>query len=107
MKNIGLCDKDLLEISSVLASFPEVERAVLYGSRAKGNFRPGSDIDLTLEGDGLSFHSLLNVAGALDDTFLPYLFDVSIRSQIQDESLQDHIRRVGVVLYERPQADAG
>ena len=99
--NHGLTDGTVAEIQAVLAQFPEVERAVLYGSRAKGNHRPGSDIDLTLIGTGLTSKILGQIQGELEDGYLPYSFDVSLLDQITQADLLDHIRRVGVVFYEK------
>lgn len=76
--------------------FPGVEQAVLYGSRAKGNYRPGSDIDLTLKGD-LSYRDLLNIKLALDDLLLPWKIDLSLYSQIDNLALVEHIGRIGKV----------
>ena len=99
--NHGLADGTVAEIQAVLAQFPEVERAVLYGSRAKGNHRPGSDIDLTLIGTGLTSKILGQIQGELEDGYLPYSFDVSLLDQITQPDLIEHIRRVGVVFYEK------
>ncbi|MBV5341445.1 MAG: nucleotidyltransferase domain-containing protein [Deltaproteobacteria bacterium] len=89
------------KIQGVLASHPEVERAVLYGSRAKGNYKTGSDIDLTMYGDDLNHTLLLKILDELDDLLLPWMIDLSIFSQIGSDSLREHIERVGVVFYER------
>jgi len=97
----GLTDRAIAEIQAVLAQFPDVERAVLYGSRAKGNHRPGSDIDLTLIGTGLTSKILGQIQGELEDGYLPYSFDVSLLNQITQPDLIEHIRRVGVVFYEK------
>jgi len=97
----GLTDRAIAEIQAVLAQFPDVERAVLYGSRAKGNHRPGSDIDLTLIGTGLTSKILGQIQGELEDGYLPYSFDVSLLDQITQPDLIEHIRRVGVVFYEK------
>jgi predicted nucleotidyltransferase len=99
--NHGLSDATMKKIQAVLAGFPEVEKAVLYGSRAKGTFKPGSDIDLTLCGPELSFSLLARIDTALDDLLLPYEMDLSLMSSITHPALLDHIRRVGVVLYEK------
>ena len=66
-----------------------------------GRERPGSDIDLTLEGENLDLDLVLELRSKLDDSNLPYLFDISIRSQIENHSLLDHISRVGQVFYKR------
>ena len=85
----------------MFARFPAVEKAVLYGSRAKGNFKTGSDIDLTLYGRALTSDLRSAIAGELDDLLLPYTIDLSIFSELDHAQLQEHIERVGVVFYER------
>jgi len=75
---MGLSAATLARICATLARFPQVEQGVLYGSRAKGNFKPGSDIDLTLRGDGLTLSLLGDIDAALDDLLLPYEIDLSI-----------------------------
>ena len=99
--NHGLNDRTVAQIHEVLALFPEVEQAMLYGSRAKGNFKPGSDVDLTLLGAGLTQKILGQIQGELEDGLLPYRFDISILAQITQADLIEHIRRVGVVFYEK------
>ena len=99
--NWGLTDAAVAEICSVLARHPEVERATLYGSRAKGTFKPGSDIDLTLIGPGLTMEILGRIQSELEEGSLPYQIDLSILSQISHAELLDHINRVGVVFYDR------
>ena len=99
--NHGLTQETVEQIHEMLARFPEVEKAVLYGSRAKGNFKTGSDIDLTLLGAGLTQKIVGQIQGELEDSSLPYRFDLSILSQITHADLLEHIRRVGVVFYEK------
>ena len=99
--NHGLNDETVSQIHGVLARFPEVEKAVLYGSRAKGSFKPGSDVDLTLLGAGVTPKILSQIQGELEDGLLPYTFDVSILGQITRADLLEHIKRVGVVFYEK------
>ena len=100
----GLTSETVDRIRSVLARFPEVEKAVLYGSRAKGNYKRGSDIDLTLFGSGLKANVLSQINSGLDDLLLPYKIDISIFAKISHSDLIDHIRRVGVVFYEKQSA---
>jgi predicted nucleotidyltransferase len=97
----GLSDSTVARIEGVLARFPEVDKAVLYGSRAKGNYQPGSDIDLTLHGAMLTPRILADIADALDELLLPYGIDLSIFEQLNHAELREHIERVGVVLYRR------
>ena len=98
----GLSDKTIEVITAVFARHPEVERVILYGSRAMGNHRTGSDIDLSLQGGSdLTDLVLYSIVRELDDLPLPYSFDVSVHSMIENEALLQHIRRWGVVLYKR------
>lgn len=97
----GLPEETIAEIQSVLALYPEVEKAVLYGSRATGNFKPGSDIDLTLVGAELTRIHLLGIMSDLDDLLLPWMIDLSLFATLDHPGLREHIKRVGVTLYER------
>jgi predicted nucleotidyltransferase len=97
----GLDDKTQEKIKSVFAKFTEINTVVLYGSRAKGNYRPGSDIDLTIKDSSLNLTQLNAVKSALDDLSTPYMFDLSIYEQLTSAELIEHINRVGVVFYEK------
>ncbi len=98
----GLKEATIERICGIFTRYPQVDKAVLYGSRAKGNYKNGSDIDLTLDGgDDLTMNVLYRIMDDIDDLFLPYRFDLSVLKDIQDPDVLDHIRRVGVVFYER------
>ncbi len=97
----GLKLDTIQAIQHVFAQHSALKRALLYGSRAKGNYRTGSDIDLALEGDGLDLGILHKIENELDDLMLPYKMDVALLRQIQNADLLDHIGRVGVVFYEK------
>ncbi len=97
----GLSDTVIKKIRDVFAHYPQVEKAILYGSRAKGNYRNGSDVDLTLVGDDLTLSVLGKIMEEIDDLLLPYTFDLSIFHQISDTEVVAHIQRVGVVFYEK------
>ena len=99
MTQTGLSERELDLICSVLRRHPQIAKAVLYGSRAKGTQRPESDIDLTLFGD-VDPMGAERVASELEELPLPYRFDVSSYAAIRSEALLDHIHRVGVVVYE-------
>ena len=102
----GLKEQVIQEIVDVLKKHPEVESAILYGSRAMGNFRPGSDIDLTLTGKSLTYQTVARIEDEIDDLLLPYLFDISILSHINNPNVVDHINRVGIAFYEQVTAPA-
>lgn len=97
----GLTENTLEKICAVFARFPEIDKAVLYGSRAKGTFKPGSDIDLTLYGAALTPALCATIADALDELLLPYSIDLSVFAALNHASLEEHIQRIGVVLYSR------
>jgi len=97
----GLPEHTVDQICAVLAQHPAVERAVLYGSRAKGNYKPGSDIDLTLFGASLTPAECATIAESLDDLLLPYSIDLSLYAELRHPELEAHIQRVGAVFYER------
>ncbi len=97
----GLKEETIQKINTVFASFPEVDEAILYGSRAKGNYKPGSDIDITLKGNGLKLDVENKIGLLIDDLSLPYLFDISVYNHLKDADLIDHIKRVGIVFYKR------
>jgi len=101
----GLPDAAIGKICAVLRRYPQVERAILYGSRAKGNYKKGSDIDLTLHGSvELTLHVLYKILDDLDELLLPYTIDLSIFDNIDDPEVIDHIQRVGGAFYERGEA---
>jgi predicted nucleotidyltransferase len=102
--NHGLTDETTGQIRGVFSHYPEVEKAVLYGSRAKGSHRPGSDIDLALFGDKLDQTIIGRIDEELDDLLLPYRFDPSLFGTITHQELIEHIERVGVLFYERAAA---
>ena len=103
--NCGLNEKTVHKINTVFSDYPEIEQVILYGSRAKGTYRDGSDIDLTVVGEGVTHSQQLRMENRLDDLLLPYKIDLSLMHEIQNNELLDHIRRVGVVFYEKAAED--
>ena len=100
----GLKDETIAAINAVFAQFPAIDKVILYGSRAKGTFKPGSDIDLTILEQGLSATDLTRLENLLDDLLLPYTFDLSLYRQLDHTALVEHIQRVGVPFYSRTSA---
>lgn len=99
--DFGLSPRALGLIRGVLDRHPGIDRAIVYGSRAKGNYRTGSDIDLTLDAPQLTFSELLRIDSELDDLMLPYSFDLSLLKQIENSALLGHIARVGKPLWSK------
>jgi len=95
-------DSDIIrDIQNIFVQYLQIEKVVLYGSRAKGNYRNGSDIDLTICGDDLSLDLIYEIRDKIDELYLPYMFDISIFSHIDNKDLIEHIARVGKVFYQR------
>ena len=101
MPAFGLSEKTLTVIRQILADYPAIKKVILYGSRANGTYKNGSDIDLTLIGDALDHHIFGEIAGRLEESPIPYQVDLSLWEQIDNQNLLEHIERVGVVFYER------
>lgn len=99
--NYGLHDTTLNKLTALFNGYPTIEKVILYGSRAKGTFKNGSDIDLTILGDGLDLELLNKISNEIDDLLLPYTVDISLFSHITNLDLIDHIQRIGVVFYQR------
>mgnify|MGYP002521923375 FL=1 len=97
----GLTDIELQKLTTALSSAEGVKKAILYGSRAKGNYKPFSDIDITLVGDSLSRHDLNAVSRTLDDLLLPYQIDLSLYDTLKNEDLIEHINHYGVEIFVR------
>jgi uncharacterized protein len=100
----GLPQSTIQKICTVLSHYPQVEKAILYGSRAKGNYKNGSDIDLTLRGPDLSLNVIYKILDDLDNLLLPYTIDLSIFDNIDDLDVIEHIQRVGVTFYDKSEA---
>ncbi len=95
----GLSKDTIQHIHQVFAGFIQIEKVVLYGSRAKGTFRTGSDIDLTLKGPSIDLQTMFAISTQLDELNLPYEFDLSIYDHIDNLDFIDHIKRVGIEFY--------
>lgn len=98
MKDIGLTKAELTFLSSVFQRYPEVGKVLVFGSRAKGNYKKNSDVDLAVTGiqNNLELEAM---AMELEELPLPYKFDVTSLSDIKNQALIDHIYRVGVSIY--------
>lgn len=96
----GLYSSSYKEIISILKKNKKIEKVVIYGSRAKGNYKEGSDIDLALFGN-LNQEDIIQLLHDFEESLIPYKIDLLVFSQLKSENLIDHIRRVGQIFYER------
>ena len=91
------CEQLLAEIQKQ----PQVQRVVLYGSRALGRHRSGSDVDLCLDASTMTLEQLLELGARLDDLLLPWRIDLQLHHLMTHEGLREHIKRAGVCLWKR------
>lgn len=96
----GIYPESYQEILTIVENCSSIDEVVIYGSRAKGNYREGSDIDITLKGN-ITQNDVSKLWHKLDDSFIPYKFDISIYKDLKSESLIEHIQRVGQTFYKR------
>lgn len=97
----GLSPETITQLQKVFSQYSHVSEVILYGSRAKGNYTEGSDIDLTLKGKNIATADLNTITNEIDKLLLPYMFDISIFSTIKNKDLIDHIKRVGKCIYRK------
>jgi predicted nucleotidyltransferase len=96
----GLYPNSYKEILSIFQNHENIEKVIIYGSRAKGNYKEGSDIDFTLIGD-LNYDEIIKLKHEFEDSNIPYLIDISIYNDLESKSLIEHIDRVGQIFYTR------
>ena len=96
MKNsFGLPESDLEYLINTIKQFPEIDKAVIFGSRAMGNFKKGSDVDIALLGK-IKEETLLKISRNFnEESPLPYFFDVLIFENINNGDLKVHILKEG------------
>ncbi len=104
----GLHASELEAIRATLAQHGGVQRVWVFSSRAMGRERPGSDVDLAIEGPSLTYRDVLAISAELEDLGLLLTFDVMLLHELEDddEPLRQHIARVGQVLYAKPGIEA-
>ena len=95
----GLLERDLVNIRFAIGQFPEIRRVILFGSRALGTNRPGSDVDIAIVGDKVTRTTVLRLSDLLNEQLpLPYVFDILDYANIDSVSLRDHVDTCGVLL---------
>lgn len=87
-------------IIEILKKYKEVEKAVIFGSRARGDYRKGSDIDIALFGDKLTNSINTKIFYDIDDLYLIYKIDlINFNTLSQDDKLRQNILNEGVQVY--------
>ncbi len=103
--NSGLPEKDIQVIREIISRFPEITKVILFGSRAMGNFKRGSDVDLALAGEEIPEKTASRIAYLLnEETTLPWYFDVVDTTRLHHPGLQEHIEKYGIIIYRKKPA---
>ncbi|WP_129409184.1 nucleotidyltransferase family protein [Marinitoga lauensis] len=98
----GLNEKELKIIIDFIKQIPEIEEVLIFGSRAMGNYKKGSDVDLAIKGKNLTRDLLLKISYYLnEETFLPYFFDILDYNKIDNQDLKKHIDIYGITIYKK------
>lgn len=99
LENTGLPADSIQKIQHIFSHYPEIKKVYLYGSRAKGTFQAGSDIDLSIISDNFTYAQLVKLEIELDDLLLPYKVDINLFKNIENPELIAHIKRCGIIFY--------
>ncbi len=96
----GLLDRDIKYINKALKQYDEVEKAIIFGSRAMGNYKKGSDVDLAIIGEKVNKSIIYKIDDYLNEVYtLPYFFDIIQYNEITNENLINHINNEGKIIY--------
>ena len=100
MKRIDLSQNVVLQLESIFSNYPEIEKVIVFGSRAIGNAKPGSDIDLAFVGKKLTVRKVSEIRDYLEnETLFPWFFDCVHFESLQNAALREHIKKYGLVIY--------
>lgn len=97
----GLEVQVIENIISVLEQHPKVDKAFVFGSRAKGNYRPDSDIDIAIKGNEITTDDIIAISVAIETKGITHKFDLIDYDSIKEPALKEHIDRVGIEFYSR------
>ena len=92
----GLTDRDMTTIWDILGRYPKIKTVIVFGSRAKGTYKSGSDIDLVIMDIGVGDSVLLKLNEVFSDSSLPYFVDLICYPALENSALKEHIDRVGI-----------
>lgn len=101
MSYFGLSSDNINKINLIFNQYPEINEVLIFGSRAKGNYRANSDIDLAIKGTDISLSTLQQIEIKLDELFIPNFIDLVVYEKIENQELKSHINRVGKHFYKK------
>jgi len=98
--NFGIYDNSFSEIIKELHKYPPIEKAVIFGSRAMGNYKKGSDIDIAVFGENFTYEMLAKLYSELNEELpIPYFIDVLHFETTENEEIKKHILSEGKIIY--------
>ena len=97
----GLTDRDIKTLQDIFRKYTEVKEVHLFGSRAKGNYKTGSDIDLAVMNEGVKSKTITKLVVDFEESSLPFTVDLINFPTLKHTDLIDHINRVGTIFYKR------
>ncbi len=103
----GLTNRNMFTILAIVKNYPEVKEVIIFGSRAKGNFQPGSDIDLAVMNEGVSDSTMRKLFAEFEESSLPYSVDIINFPELNHPELINHIRRVGKEFFAKQMVSSG
>lgn len=99
MNNNGLSERDIKAIHGIFRKYPSIKLVHIFGSRAKGTYKPGSDIDFAVMNEGVNDEIIAKIKGEFEESSLPYMIDIVNYPLLQHNELKEHIERVGIEFY--------
>lgn len=101
-KNLfGLTDRNILTLHDIFDKYPEVLEVNIFGSRAKGNYKTGSDIDLAIMNQEVNQKTIARILSDCADSSLPFKVDLVAFHSLKTNEFIEHIIRVGKLFYKK------
>jgi predicted nucleotidyltransferase len=97
----GLSSNYIDKINSVFNQYLDIDEVLIFGSRAKGNYRDNSDIDLAIKGNNIDLSTLQEIENKLEELYIPNVIDLLVFDTIENPDLINHINRVGKQFYKK------
>jgi len=95
LSSYGLTDRDANIIFGIFNNYSDVRNVLIFGSRAKGVFHKGSDVDLAIDNSDISLKTICKIKSDFEESSLPYRVDVVDVKSLNKKELTEHIKRVG------------
>lgn len=104
MTDSGLKNRHRKAIVAAIAANKNVEKAVLFGSRALGTNTVTSDVDIALFGNRLTFTDQAHLGDIIDRIPMAQSVDLVLCDSVDSPALLEHIRKHGIEWYRRDTA---